>query len=143
MNLRLDETLLQNLTIQHLNVDIADGGSLQFRLRQDINQGSLKSLHLKTSRLLLEKTLDTHKDGMVDTQMLGHLLAILIIELTHKTLLDIRDTTTHLTFRKDHLALAIFHWLQDTLQDVELVVSHRTVLTRQLPGNITLGSNRP
>ena len=113
MHLRLNQALLQNLTIKHLDVHVTHGGSLQLRLRQGIYKCRLKRLHLQFRRLLLEETFYAHEDGMIHTQMFRHFLVVLEVKLAYQSLLNIRDVLAHLAFNQDFLSLSILNRFQN------------------------------
>ena len=78
---------------------------------------------------------------MIHTQMFGHLLAILKVKLAYQSLLNVRNTHALFTLRQDHLALAILDRLKNIFHHIELIMSHRTIFTRQFARNITFRGN--
>ena len=114
------------------------GNTLEIRFRQSIDSSCLQCFHLKLRRFLLEEALYAHNDGVFLTKMLSNLLTMLEVELTHKTLVDIEELTAYLAFLKYHLALSILLRNDNTLQDVQLVMSHCAVTSCQFSSDVAL-----
>ncbi len=134
-----DQTLFQDFTVQHLNIHIVNSLLFQSLLWQSINDGRFQRLYLKLRRFLSEETLYAHENRSVNTQVLSHFLVILKIELTDQAPPDIIDGFAYLSLMNDHISLGKLHRNQDTLQGGQFVVSHRTVLSRKFPSDVSCG----
>lgn len=114
------------------------GNTLEIRFRQSIDSSRLQSFHLKLGRLLLKEALNAHNYGLFLTKMFSNLLTMLEVELTHKTLVDIEELTAYIAFLKYHLTLSILLRNDNTLQDVQLVMSHCAVTSCQFSSDVAL-----
>lgn len=114
------------------------GNTLEIRFRQSIDSSRLQSFHLKLGRLLLKEALNAHNYGLFLTKMFSNLLTMLEVELTHKTLVDIEELTAYIAFLKYHLTLCIFLRYENTLQDVQLIMSHCAVTSCQFSSDVAL-----
>ena len=127
MVLTENERLLQNLTIENLDVHALHGDSLQIGFGHGNHDGGLYRLDLQTGGLLLEQTLNTHHDAVLCSHVFRQFLFILIIELTNETFDDPINVRTRLTLLQDQFILGKLHRHKDTLEQIQLVMSHCAV----------------
>ena len=137
MHLRKNKAFFQNLTIKYLNVHIMKGNLLQSVLWQRVNLAGLDRFHLEKGRYFAEKTLDAHENRTVRAEMLGHLFAVLEIELANESFVQIIDILAYLSLFEYHFSFGKLHGHEDALQYVQFVMRHRTVFACKLAGYIT------
>ena len=129
MVLTQDERLLQNLTIEDLDIHTLHSHRLKIGLRHGDKNGWLQGFNLQFRGLLTEKALDTHHNRVLSSHILCKLLVVLEIELTHQSLNNPVNVGTYLSLTKNILILRKLHRHQDALKHIELLVCHRAVTT--------------
>ena len=130
MTLADNQRLFQNLTVKHLYVDAADGHRLQFLLRERIDDGRLQRMYHLLRGFFLEEALYTHEYGVLGGHVLSKFLAILEVVLANESLHDPVDVLAHIALGKDFIPFGKLHRHEHALQDVKLVMGHRTISAR-------------
>ena len=97
MYLRQYERLLKYFSVQYLYVDIVQSHLFESFLWQGIANGVFESFHLQFGGFLPEKALYAHDDSAIDTDVLSHVHAFLVIVLPYQSGVNVQYVTAHLT----------------------------------------------
>ena len=85
---------------------------------------------------LPEEAFYTHEYGMVFAQVLGYLLAVLVVVLSDESALYVVYVFAYLAFAQYHVALVVAYRHEYALKHVQFVVGHGAVFACQFAGNI-------